>query len=150
MTETNGLLYKKQNIYDTINEEEIAKADAYCEEYKNYLDNSKTERESVTEAIRLAKTNGFVPLKRGMELKTGTKIYTDIGGKAIILAIIGKKPLTEGVNIAAAHVDAPRIDLKQVPLYEEGDMAFFKTHYYGGIKKYQWVAQPLSLHGIVI
>jgi len=144
------LFYTKKSIYDTINEKEIAKADAYCEEYKQFLDKGKTEREAVTEAIRLASGSGFKPLVRGMALKPGTKVYRDIGGKALILAVLGKKSLSEGVNISAAHIDSPRIDLKQVPLYEDGDMAFFKTHYYGGIKKYQWVAQPLALHGVVI
>ena len=144
------LFYTKKNTFDTISEKESAGADAYCEDYKRFLDNAKTERESVAEAIRLAEENGFVPYKRGMKLKPGLKMYTQTGGKALILAVLGKSPLSEGVNIAAAHIDSPRIDLKQVPLYEDGDMAFFKTHYYGGIKKYQWVAQPLALHGVVI
>ena len=150
MPDKNELLYTKKIAYDTIGEEEIARADEYCEEYKHYLDNAKTEREAVAQAIKLAAERGFVPYKRGMELKPGTRIYTEYGGKALILAAIGKAPLSSGVNIAAAHVDSPRIDLKQVPLYEDGDMAFFKTHYYGGIKKYHWVAQPLALHGIVV
>ena len=150
MPDKEELLYTKKPVYDTISEEELARADAYCEEYKRYLDNSKTERESVAEAKKLAESRGFVPYQRGMELKTGSKIFMDVGGKTLLLAVIGRKPLSDGVNIAAAHIDAPRLDLKQVPLYEDGDMAFFKTHYYGGIKKYQWVAQPLALHGIVI
>ena len=133
-----------------MSEEEITRAYAYCEEYKQYLNNAKTERESISEAINLAKGGGFVPYKRGMKLKPGSRIYSNISGKAIILAVIGKKPLSDGMNIAAAHIDSPRIDLKQVPLYEDGDMAFFKTHYYGGIKKYQWVTLPLALHGVVI
>ena len=144
------LFYKKKSAYDLISEEEVTKAYAYCEKYKKYLDNAKTERESVSEAIRLASEFGFVPYKRGMELKPGTKVYSQTGGKAMILAVIGREPLSCGVNIAAAHIDSPRIDLKQVPLYEDGDMAFFKTHYYGGIKKYQWVATPLALHGVVV
>ena len=150
MPDKDELLYTKKTIYDTIGEEELARAEEYCVEYKHYLDSAKTERESVVEAVRLASSRGFVPLTRGMELKPGSKVYSDIGGKALILAVIGKKPLCEGVNIAAAHVDAPRLDLKQLPLYEDGDLALFKTHYYGGIKKYQWVAQPLALHGVVI
>jgi len=150
MSENNGLLYKKKNMYDTISAEEIALADAYCEEYKSYLDSGKTERECVAEAIRLAEEKGFVPLERGVKPVPGTKVYTNVSGRAIILAVIGEKPLSQGVNIAATHIDAPRLDLKQVPLYEDGDLAFFKTHYYGGIKKYQWVAQPLALHGVVI
>jgi len=150
MPEKDELFYTKKSIYETITETDLARSEEYCTEYKRYLDNAKTERESVTEAIKLAGKSGFEPYKRGMVLKPGTKVYMDVGGKTLILAVIGKKPLSEGVNIAAAHIDAPRLDLKQVPLYEDGDMAFFKTHYYGGIKKYQWVAQPLALHGIVI
>ena len=150
MPDRDELFYKKKNTFDTISEEDAALAETYCEEYKRFLNNAKTERESVTEAIRLASDCGFMPLERGMALKTGSKIYMNAGGKALILAVIGKKPLSDGVNIAAAHIDSPRLDLKQIPLYEDGDLAFFKTHYYGGIKKYQWVAQPLSLHGVVI
>jgi len=150
MPDKDELLYKKRATFDIISEDEKAFADAYCERYKQYLDNAKTERECVAEAIMLAESHGFVPLKRGMKLKTGAKVYSDICGKALILAVIGKKTLTEGVNIAAAHIDSPRLDLKQVPLYEDGGLAFFKTHYYGGIKKYQWVTLPLALHGIVI
>ena len=144
------LFYKKKNIFDLIGEEEQTRANNYCEEYKKYLDNGKTERESINESIKLASENGFLPYTPGMDLKPGSKIYTVSGGKTIILAVIGSKPLSKGINIAAAHVDSPRIDLKQVPLYEEADLAFFKTHYYGGIKKYQWVAQPLALHGVIV
>ena len=150
MPDKDELLYIKKCVYDTISEEEISIAESYCDAYKEYLDASKTERESVIKAVKLATEHGFVQLRRGMELSAGSKVYMEVAGKALILAIIGKKPLSEGVNIAAAHIDSPRLDLKQVPLYEDGDMAFFKTHYYGGIKKYQWVAQPLSLHGVVI
>ena len=150
MPEKDELLYKKKALYDTMSEDEISKADAFCEEYKSFLDAAKTERESVKEAIRLASDRGFVPYERGIELEPGSKIYRSVGGKALLLAVIGSSPLSDGANIAAAHIDAPRLDLKQIPLYEDGDMAFFKTHYYGGIKKYQWVAQPLALHGVVI
>ena len=149
MPENDELFYKNKSAYDIISEEEAAKVSAYCEEYKDFLNNAKTEREAVAQAIKLASANGFVPYERGMKLKAGSKIYAASGGKAIILAVIGKTPLSGGVNIAAAHIDSPRIDLKQIPLYEDGGMALFKTHYYGGIKKYQWVAQPLALHGIV-
>ena len=150
MPEKDELLYTKKSIYETITKTDLALSEEYCTEYKRYLDNAKTERESVAEAIKLAGKRGFEPYKRGMALRPGTKVYMDVGGKTLILAVIGKKPLSDGANIAAAHIDSPRLDLKQVPLYEDGDMAFFKTHYYGGIKKYQWVAQPLALHGVVI
>jgi len=150
MPEKDELFYKKKDIHDTICEGEIKLADVFCDDYKKFLDAAKTERESVTEAIRIAESRGFAPLERGMELEPGAKIYRDIGGKALMLAVIGRKPLSDGANFAAAHVDAPRLDLKQVPLYEDGELAFFKTHYYGGVKKYQWTAQPLSIHGVVI
>jgi len=150
MSDKDVLFYKRKATYSTIGEQEMSRAEEYCDEYKKFLDAAKTERESVSEAIKLASNRGFVPFERGMELKTGAKVFRSIGGKAIILAVIGKKPLSDGVSIAAAHIDAPRLDLKQVPLYEEEDLAFFKTHYYGGVKKYQWVAQPLAIHGVVI
>ncbi|MCL2408638.1 MAG: aminopeptidase [Oscillospiraceae bacterium] len=145
------LFYKKKNIHDVISDDEKKKSDAYCELYKDFLNKAKTERESVVEGIRLAAERGFTPYKRGMAVKSGEKLYTTAaGGKVLMLAYIGQKDLSHGVNIVGAHIDTPRIDLKQMPLYEDGGMAFFKTHYYGGIKKYQWVALPLALHGVVI
>ena len=150
MPDKDELFYTNKNAYDSISEEDAAGAEAYCEDYKSFLDKAKTEREAVAVTMKYAFAHGFAPLKRDMKLKPGSKVYMDIDEKAIMLAVIGERPLSEGVNIAAAHIDSPRLDLKQVPLYEDGDMAFFKTHYYGGIKKYQWVAQPLSLHGVVI
>ena len=150
MPDKDELFYTNKNAYDTISEEDAANADAYCEDYKSFLDKAKTEREAVAVTMKYAFTRGFAPLKRDMKLQAGSKVYMDIDDKAIMLAVIGERPLSEGANIAAAHIDSPRLDLKQVPLYEDGDMAFFKTHYYGGIKKYQWVTQPLSLHGVVI
>ena len=150
MPDRDELFYKKKNAHDALSEEELERAGDYCGEYMSFLDKAKTEREAVAEAIRLASEQGFVQYKRGMALSPGLKVYTQTDGKALILAVIGKSPLSDGVNIAAAHIDSPRIDLKQVPLYEDGDLAFFKTHYYGGIKKYQWVAQPLALHGVVV
>ena len=150
MPDRDELFYKKKSAYDTAAGDEVERAYAYCEEYKQWLNSVKTEREFVAEAIKLASARGFLPYKRGMELKPGSRVYAQTDGKALIFAVIGKKPLSDGVNIAAAHIDSPRIDLKQVPLYEDGDMAFFKTHYYGGIKKYQWVVLPLALHGVVV
>ncbi len=144
-----ALFYEQKNGYDTMSIEERTAMDGYCEEYKVYLDASRTEREAVIEAIALAEKAGFVPLVPGMDLPAGTKVYESVRGKALILAVIGKKPLSEGAMIAAAHVDCPRLDLKQLPLYEDSEMAYFKTHYYGGIKKYQWLALPLELHGVV-
>lgn len=150
MAERDELFFKRKNAYDILPEDDIKRAYDFAEEYKAFLDESKTEREAVRYAVRAAGARGFVPYEPGMEIKPGAKVYKTVEGKAIMLAVIGNKPLSEGVNIAAAHVDVPRLDLKQVPLYEEAELAFFKTHYYGGIKKYQWVTIPLSLHGVVV
>ena len=135
--------------YDLIDAEESRLAFAYCEGYKQFLNASRTEREAVREAISIAESEGFVPYVPGMALKAGDRVYQSNRGKALMLAVIGEQPLSEGCVIAGAHVDCPRLDLKQVPMYEDTEMAFFKTHYYGGIKKYQWVAIPLELHGVV-
>ncbi len=143
------LFYKQKNGYELIDEKEIAMLEAYCKDYMVFLNEAKTEREAVSEAIRLAEQKGFVPYEAGMKLETGTKIYSSNRGKALMLAVIGKKPLSEGAVIAAAHVDSPRLDLKQVPLYEDSQICYFKTHYYGGIKKYQWLTIPLELHGVI-
>jgi len=143
------LFYEQKNGYDLIGTEERLAVEDYCKGYMEYLDNSRMEREAVVNAIALAEEQGFVAYKPGMALKAGDKIYKNNRGKALMLAVIGKKPLSEGAVIAGAHVDSPRIDLKQVTLYEQDEMAYFKTHYYGGIKKYQWVTIPLELHGAV-
>ena len=143
------LFYEQKNGYDLIDTEERLKVEDYCKGYMEYLDSSRMEREAVANAIALAEKRGFVEYVPGMTLKPGDKIYKNNRGKALILAVIGKKPLSEGAVIAGAHVDAPRIDLKQVTLYEQDELAYFKTHYYGGIKKYQWVTIPLELHGAV-
>ncbi len=129
---------------------EIAACDDFCESYKSFLDSAKTEREAVVTTIARAKEEGFVEYKLGMPLKAGDKIYYNNRGKAIILAVIGTEPIENGVHLAAAHIDSPRIDLKQNPLYEDNEVALFKTHYYGGIKKYQWATIPLSLHGVAV
>lgn len=155
MSETNNelrdsLFYEQKNGYDLIDTEECVAAEAYCDGYKAYLNDSRTEREAVKNAIALAEANGFVPFVPGMEVKPGVKLYRSNRGKSLLLAVVGKKSLAEGCTVAAAHVDAPRLDLKQLPLYEDGEMAYFRTHYYGGIKKYQWVTIPLELHGVVV
>ncbi|MBQ5317692.1 MAG: aminopeptidase [Oscillospiraceae bacterium] len=129
---------------------EIAACDDFCESYKSFLDSAKTEREAVVTTIARAKEEGFVEYTQGMSLKAGDKIYYNNRGKAIILAVIGNEPIENGVHLAAAHIDSPRIDLKQNPLYEDNEVALFKTHYYGGIKKYQWATIPLSLHGVAV
>ncbi len=148
--ERTKLLYHPENGYKVLTQDEAQEMYEYCEQYKKFLDEAKTERECVQAAIRLASAHGFVEYRRGMELRAGDKVYFNNRGKAIMLAVIGTKPLSEGVNIGAAHTDAPRLDLKPNPLYEDSEIAFLKTHYYGGIRKYQWLTVPLELHGTVI
>ncbi len=150
MLKREELFSAKKNAYDIIGEAEKTQTENYCLGYKSFLDAAKTEREAVNKAVGMAEAAGFQPYTPGMALKAGMKLYRNVRGKALLLAVIGSAPLSEGVNIAGAHVDAPRIDLKQLPLYEDGELAFFKTHYYGGIKKYQWVTLPLALHGVVV
>ncbi len=140
---------RKNGILRT-SEEEINTCDSYCEDYKVFLDKAKTEREACAYITKLAEEKGYVPFKKGMPLSAGDKIYYLNRNKAVVLAIIGKEDISNGVHIAAAHIDSPRIDLKQNPLYENEECAYFKTHYYGGIKKYQWPTIPLSLHGVII
>ena len=143
------LFYQQKNGYDLIDTDERVKLEKYCADYIRYLDASRTEREAVKNAIAEAEEQGFVEYVPGMELAPGAKIYQNNRGKALTLAVIGKKSLAEGAVIAGAHVDAPRLDLKQVPMYESDELCYFRTHYYGGIKKYQWVTIPLELHGVV-
>lgn len=143
-------LFKRENGLLTLNESKEKKMNAFCEEYKAFLDHGKTERECVSEAIRLAEKAGFVPFEADKKYAPGDKVYASNRGKALILAVIGKEGCHNGVAIAAAHIDSPRLDLKPIPLYESNDMAFLKTHYYGDIKKYQWTAIPLAMHGTVV
>ncbi len=144
-----ALLYQPKNGYDRLSAQDEIAMHSYCEDYKKFLDLGKTERECVETAVALAKARGFVPFVRGMALKAGDKVYRVNRDKAVTLAVIGAAPLIQGANIAAAHIDSPRLDLKPTPLYEEAELAFFKTHYYGGLRKYQWVTIPLELHGVV-
>ena len=144
------LFYNQKNGYDILDIAEKEKMETYCRGYMAYLNEARTEREAVALGIKLAEERGFVPFTPGMVLKPGTKIYCSNRGKNLMLAVIGKKSLAEGVNIAAAHVDSPRLDLKQVPVFEESEICYFKTHYYGGIKKYQWLTIPLELHGTIV
>ncbi|MBR5512474.1 MAG: aminopeptidase [Ruminococcus sp.] len=144
------LFMQRKNGYSRINEHEEKAIFAFAEDYKKFLDTAKTEREAVCEAVKILEDNGYVEYKKDMKLKAGDKIYRNNRGKAIIAAVIGTAPIEEGVRLCAAHIDSPRLDLKQNPLYEDCDLALFKTHYYGGIKKYQWTTIPLSLHGVII
>ena len=144
-----SLLATPKNGFARITPEQKEEMNAYCKRYMAFMDVAKTEREATTWAIAEAEKNGFVPFVPGMEAKPGDKIYYNCRDKAIALAIVGTESLAKGANICAAHVDSPRMDLKPNPLYEDSEIAYFKTHYYGGIKKYQWVTVPLALHGVV-
>ncbi len=145
------LSYKKENIFENASEEKIEKIYAYAEGYKAFLDAAKTEREAVCEGIRMAEAAGFSAYTLGDQLKSGDLRYYNNRDKSLFLFRIGTRDMEkDGIRILAAHIDSPRLDLKQNPLYEDSGLAFFKTHYYGGIKKYQWTAIPLALHGVVI
>ena len=143
------LLSQHKNGYDRVPAQEIPAMERYCSLYKTFLHQGKTERECAHRAIALAEKAGFKPYERGMELHPGDRIYRINRGKSVMLAVIGKQSLEKGAQIVAAHIDSPRLDLKPNPLYEDSELAFFKTHYYGGIRKYQWVTIPLELHGVV-
>ncbi len=143
------LFLKRENAYDFCDGKEIKKVFSYTDGYMKFLDHAKTERETVSLAVKELEKRGFEPFAYGKRYQTGDKFYYNNRGKSLYVVVMGKKPLAEGMSIAAAHVDSPRIDLKQNPLYEDGGMAFFKTHYYGGIKKYQWPTVPLALHGVI-
>ncbi len=144
------LFFKKQNVYQLIDDEEVNKINNFAENYKDFLNSVKTEREAVKFALSAAAEKGFTEYVPGSDLKPGDKVFLNNRGKAIILAVIGNEPVKNGVRINAAHIDSPRLDLKQHPLYEDSEIALLKTHYYGGIKKYQWTAIPLALHGVVV
>ena len=137
--------------YDENGKQEIFE---FCEGYKNYLSVGKTERECIHEAIRLAEEKGYRNLdeiiKNNETLKVGDKVYSNNKDKSLVLYLIGKDLIENGMRIIGSHVDSPRLDLKQNPLYEDSDLALMDTHYYGGVKKYQWVALPLALHGVVV
>ena len=143
------LLIKKESGAKKISADELKKADAFCEEYKNFLNKAKTEREAVVYAVKAAKKAGFTEFDRTKKYKAGDKVYVNNRNKSVMLAVIGKNGTKDGVRLGIAHIDSPRLDLKPNPLYETNDLALFKTHYYGGIKKYQWTTIPLALHGVV-
>lgn len=144
------LAYRRQNIWEKMSSREQAQVMSFCEDYKNFLNAGKTEREAIGAAVSQLRAAGFVPLGASTQLMAGDKIYAVNRQKALIAAVIGRNPLEAGLNLVGAHVDSPRLDLKPHPLFEEDGFAFFKTHYYGGIKKYQWLSIPLALHGVVI
>ncbi len=144
-----SLLMAPKNGFARISAEEREAMNAYAKCYMSFIDACKTEREATAWAIQEAEKLGYKPFVPGMEVSAGDKIYYNNRDKAIALAVIGTEPLSKGANICAAHVDSPRMDLKPNPLYEDAEIAYFKTHYYGGIKKYQWPTIPLALHGVV-
>ena len=144
---------ERKVAWKSYTDEERAHLEQVSARYRAFLDNGKTERECVTEVVKLAEAKGYTNLEdkiaRGEAPKAGDKVYSDWMGKSIMLFIIGNEPMEKGINILGAHIDSPRMDVKQNPLYEDGDLAYLDTHYYGGIKKYQWVTIPLALHGVV-
>ncbi len=141
-------MYKK-NAWDKYQEEHLDELLKFAEEYKEFLSYGKTERLVVEETVALAEKDGFRPLSEKSDLKKGDRVYSVNKDKNVALFIIGEKPLEEGLRILGAHIDSPRMDIKQNPLYERNEMCYLDTHYYGGIKKYQWVTIPLALHGVV-
>ena len=144
------LFMNNEHTAKVIDDAEMKEAFDFCEGYKSFLNSCKTEREAAAFTVKEAEKRGFVPFDKNKHYAAGDKVYYLNRKKAVILAVIGKKSVGEGVRIAAAHIDSPRLDLKPNPLYEDTDIALFKTHYYGGIKKYQWTTIPMSLHGVVV
>ena len=136
-------------VWEKLNKTELKKLHAFNEDYRVFLSNSKTERTFVTNSVAFAEAHGFKPIEKAKKLKVGDRYYAVNKGKNVILFVIGKKPLTEGMNILGAHIDSPRMDLKQKPIYEKDGLVLMDTHYYGGIKKYQWVARAMALVGVV-
>jgi aspartyl aminopeptidase len=151
---TRDLEKKWDYAWDKYTEDDLKQVFALAESYKDFLSRCKTERECVDYFITMAEQQGYRNLdaliEKGGSLKPGDKVYAVNKGKTLALFIVGREPFEKGLNILGAHIDSPRLDLKQNPLYEDGDLAMLKTHYYGGIKKYQWVALPLAIHGVVV
>ncbi|MCL4503265.1 MAG: aminopeptidase [Deltaproteobacteria bacterium] len=134
-------------VWDKVDQAEREAIFTFGDRYKNFLDRAKTERQAVQEILRHARDRGFADLASGT---SGPKAFYNYRGKSVVLVVEGKKPLSAGLRIIASHIDSPRLDLKPYPIYEDTDLAFLKTHYYGGIKKYQWLARPLAIHGVVL
>ncbi len=144
------LFYEPKHAMEIVDDATVKAADDFCEGYKSYLDEAKIERESVEFFVKEAENRGYSEFDNSKTYKAGDKVYYNNRGKSIILCVMGKKHISEGVKISAAHIDSPRLDLKPNPLYEDSNLALFKTHYYGGVKKYQWTAIPLALHGMIV
>ena len=143
------LFYTPKNAYYVCDDKEIAKVGKFCEGYIDFLNACRTEREANAFVKALAKKNGYTEFNPKGKYKAGDKVYYDVHNKSLILATFGKKSIKYGTKIVAAHIDSPRLDLKPNPLYEDEELGYFKTHYYGGIKKYQWPTVPLALHGVI-
>jgi aspartyl aminopeptidase len=145
---------EKKSVWEKYDKKDLEKLEKVCGKYIQFLSDCKTERECAAEVVRQAKEAGYRDLeeiiKKSETLKAGDKVYAVCMNKSVVLFCIGKKPIEEGLNILGAHIDSPRLDIKQNPLYEDSEMAFLDTHYYGGIKKYQWVTMPLAIHGVVV
>ena len=145
---------EKKNTWETYDEATLAKVDAFCDGYRQFLDNGKTERECIDVIVNTIEDAGYISMeqaiKSGKQLVEGDKVYQVWMNKSIAMYRIGKEPLASGMNILGAHIDSPRLDVKQNPLYEDGGFAYLDTHYYGGVKKYQWVTIPLALHGVIV
>ena len=150
MSENQNLRYEKKTVYELAGATVVDEAYEYAKNYVKFLDAAKTEREAVVESVRIAEAAGYRAWNFGDAIKAGDKLYYNNRGKNIFLMRIGTENINNGIRITAAHIDSPRLDLKPVPLYEEHGMSFFKTHYYGGVRKYQWLAMPLALHGVVV
>ncbi|MBQ2614212.1 MAG: aminopeptidase [Clostridia bacterium] len=146
--EHQDLMYENKNLFSKVEEQEKNQIFAFCEDYRKFISDAKTEREFCEDTCRLLESNGFVCLEEKETLKPGDKVYTVNRGKGVIAAVIGNRTMEEGINLIGAHIDSPRLDLKPNPLYEDQGIAYFKTHYYGGIKKYQWTTIPLAIHGV--
>lgn len=145
---------ERKNVWNTYDARELEAMEQFCREYRAFLDAGKTERECVEQCVRIAQAHGFEDLNHAIEagkpLASGARVYANWMNKAFICFILGSAPVQRGMNILGAHIDSPRMDVKPNPLYEDGDFAYLDTHYYGGIKKYQWVALPLALHGVIV
>ena len=150
MSESKNLRYEKKTVYELAGATVVEEAYEYAKNYVKFLDAAKTEREAVVESVRIAEAAGYRAWNFGDPINVGDKLYYNNRGKNIFLMRIGTENINNGIRITAAHIDSPRLDLKPVPLYEEHGMSFFKTHYYGGVRKYQWLAMPLALHGVVV
>lgn len=146
----NKLFNKKENGWLKANEEEKNNIFNYCNGYINFMNQAKTEREAIVISKRMAEENGFREISTYNELRQGDKVYYINRDKSMYLAIIGEEDIANGINVIGSHVDSPRLDLKPNPIYEDKEFAYLKTHYYGGIKKYQWTAIPLAIHGVIV